>query len=176
MRHDIVACGREITRRGFVWGMVTNGMLLDKSKLQELIDAGLKSISVSLDGLQSEHNWMRGNEQSFQRAVRAIEALKESSLTWDVITCVNTRNFYTLGSFLGFLRLLGVKKWRIFTVFPMGRASGNQELQLSSSQFRQLMEFIKQVRYKKRIALSYSCEGYEMIVRDFRFSAEQVLI
>lgn len=58
MRHDIVACGREITRRGFVWGMVTNGMLLDKSKLQELIDAGLKSISVSLDGLQSEHNWM----------------------------------------------------------------------------------------------------------------------
>ena len=173
MRHDIVACGREITRRGFAWGMVTNGMLLDKSKLQELIDAGLKSISISLDGLQSEHNWMRGNEQSFQRAVRAIEALKESSLTWDVITCVNTRNFYTLGSFLGFLRLLGVKKWRIFTVFPMGRASGNQELQLSSSQFRQLMEFIKHVRYKKRIALSYSCEGYlgpyEMIVRDFPF-------
>lgn len=173
VRNDIVECGREITRRGFVWGMVTNGMLLDKAKLQELTDAGLKSVAVSLDGFEEDHNWMRGNNISFQRVVRAIEALKESSITWDVITCVNARNFNSLYKFMKYLRVLGVGKWRIFTVFPMGRAAENHELQLSSVQFKQLMEFIKLIRVENRIAISYSCEGYlgqyEMAVRDFPF-------
>lgn len=176
VRKDIVECGREITRRGFVWGMVTNGMLLDKAKLQELTDAGLRSIAVSLDGFEEEHNWMRGNSMSFQRVIQAIEALKESSIMWDIITCVNARNFDSLSRFFHYLRGLNVKRWRIFTVFPMGRAADNQELQLSSSQFKQLMEFIRQVRMGRqayRMNLSYSCEGflgqYEMIVRDFPF-------
>lgn len=176
VRKDIVECGREITRRGFVWGMVTNGMLLDKAKLQELTDAGLRSIAVSLDGFEEEHNWMRGNSMSFQRVIQAIEALKESSIMWDIITCVNARNFDSLSRFFHYLRVLKVKRWRIFTVFPMGRAADNQELQLSSAQFKQLMEFIRQVRMggqAYRMNLSYSCEGflgqYEMIVRDFPF-------
>ena len=57
MRDDIAKVGREITQRGFYWGMVTNGMLLTKSKMQELMEAGLNSISVSLDGLDEDHNW-----------------------------------------------------------------------------------------------------------------------
>ena len=28
MRNDLAHCGEEITKRGFVWGMVCNGMLL----------------------------------------------------------------------------------------------------------------------------------------------------
>lgn len=177
VRKDIVECGREITRRGFVWGMVTNGMLLDKAKLQELTDAGLKSIAVSLDGFEEEHNWMRGNNMSYQRVIQAIEALRESSIMWDVITCVNTRNLDSqyLRRFMNYLRALKVKRWRIFTVFPMGRASDNQELQLSPVQFKQLIELIKRMRrgMEGLIDISYSCEGYlgqyEFTIRDFPF-------
>lgn len=86
MRSDIVNCGKEITRRGFMWGMVSNGMLLTKKKLQELIRAGLKTISISLDGFEVDHNWMRGNNHSFKYAVNAIKALSKASITWDVIT------------------------------------------------------------------------------------------
>lgn len=32
VRSDIIDCGREITRRGFIWGMVSNGMLLTEKK------------------------------------------------------------------------------------------------------------------------------------------------
>ena len=78
VRRDIVECGREISRKGFVWGMVSNGMLLDAAKLRQLTEAGLKTIAISLDGFEVEHNWMRGNDRSFQRAIGAIEALRES--------------------------------------------------------------------------------------------------
>ena len=103
VRKDIVECGREITRRGFIWGMVSNGMLLDTLKLQQLINAGLKTIAISLDGFESEHNWMRGYGNSFCRAVNAIKALTNSDITWDVITCVNAKNFSSLSKFKDFL-------------------------------------------------------------------------
>ena len=173
VRKDIVECGREITRRGFIWGMVSNGMLLDTLKLQQLINAGLKTIAISLDGFEAEHNWMRGNGNSFCRAVNAIKALTNSDITWDVITCVNARNFSSLSKFKDFLLGIGVTHWRLFTVFPMGRAANNMDLQLTSEQFRLLMEFIKEERGKSDIRVSYSCEGYlgdyELNVRDYPF-------
>ena len=173
VRKDILECGREITRRGFIWGMVSNGMLLDTQKLQQLINAGLKTIAISLDGFESEHNWMRGNGNSFCRAVNAIKALTNSDITWDVITCVNARNFSSLSKFKDFLLGIGVTHWRLFTVFPMGRAANNMDLQLTSEQFRLLMEFIKEERGKDDIRVSYSCEGYlgdyELNVRDYPF-------
>ena len=173
VRKDIVECGREITRRGFIWGMVSNGMLLDTLKLQQLINAGLKTIAISLDGFEAEHNWMRGNGNSFCRAVNAIKALTNSDITWDVITCVNARNFSSLSKFKDFLLGIGVTHWRLFTVFPMGRAANNMDLQLTSEQFRLLMEFIKEERGKDDIRVSYSCEDYlgdyELNVRDYPF-------
>ena len=173
VRKDILECGREITRRGFIWGMVSNGMLLDTQKLQQLINAGLKTIAISLDGFESEHNWMRGYGNSFCRAVNAIKALTNSDITWDVITCVNARNFSSLSKFKDFLLGIGVTHWRLFTVFPMGRAANNMDLQLTSEQFRLLMEFIKEEKGKGDIRVSYSCEGYlgdyELNVRDYPF-------
>ena len=173
VRKDIVECGREISRRGFVWGMVSNGMLLDAAKLRQLTDAGLKTIAISLDGFEAEHNWMRGNDRSFQRAIGAIEALRESEITWDVITCVNARNFSSLPRFRDFLVQTGVRYWRIFTVFPMGRAAYDAELQLTPEEFCRLMEFIEAERARGDIRVSYSCEGYlggyEMVVRNHPF-------
>lgn len=173
VRNDIAECGREITRRGFKWGMVSNGMLLDHIKLNELIAAGLNTIAISLDGFEAEHNWMRGSSLSFQRAVRAIDCLAKSPIAWDVITCVNRRNYNSIPEFMDFLITHGVKHWRIFTVFPAGRAKDHDELQLTPDQFRTLLDFIKVVKQTQKINLSFSCEGYlagyELEVRDYPF-------
>lgn len=173
VRHDIVECGQEITCRGYMWGMVSNGMLLTSEKLDQLQDAGLKTIAISLDGFEENHNWMRGHHQSFERAVRAIKALVNRRITWDVITCVNQRNISQLEEFKDFLLSIGVRQWRIFTVFPAGRAKDNADLQLTPEQLRGVLDFIVRTRKEGRIALSYSCEGflghYEYKVRDYSY-------
>ena len=174
VRPDIVQCGREISSRGFMWGMVTNGLLLSEEMLDELIDAGLQTIAISLDGFDDYHNWMRGNHHSFEKAVSAIKALTRKNIVWDVISCVNQRNIGRLNEFKEFLKSIGVKKWRIFTVFPEGRAKENMELYLDSSQMKWLMDFISETRKSdKSIQLNYSCEGflgaYEYEVRDYPF-------
>ncbi len=173
LRKDIAKCGREITQRGFIWGMVSNGMLLTEEKLDELISAGLKSIAISLDGFEKEHNWMRGNSRSFHHAVGAIKALTKKNITWDVITCVNQQNFSTLEQLRDFLIDIGVKHWCIFTVFPAGRGKDDPEMQLQDDDYRKLMDFIVQERKWGAIDLSYSCEGflgrYEKRVRDYQY-------
>lgn len=159
VRPDIVECGKAITDRGFLWGTVTNGVLLDETMLGRLLDAGLCTMAVSLDGMETEHNWLRGN--SFDATMNAVNLLVcTPNLLWDVITCVSQRNFSTLPQFKQFLIDAGVRKWRIFTIFPQGRAKLNPELFLSSEQYVELMDFIVETRKQGMIDLSYSCEGF----------------
>ena len=161
LRPDLERAGREVYERGYPWGMVTNGMLLDARRFDGLLRAGLHSITLSLDGFEPQHNWMRGNPQSFERAVRALDSIAaEPSVAYDVVTCVTRRNVDTLAEFRDFLVSRGVKSWRIFTVFPAGRAAEDPMLQLSDEQFRSLMDFIEAVRREGRIDASYACEGF----------------
>ena len=174
IRKDILDIGRAIRVRGFLWGMVSNGMLLTEDMFGKLTEAGLQSLSLSIDGFEEEHNWMRGNPDSFERVVSSIRMLAGSRITWDVITCVNQRNINSLPAFHDFLYSIGVRHWRIFTVFPAGRAVGDVEMKLSPKDMRRVMDFIVAVRKYGKIDLEYSCEGflgeYEYKVRKERFS------
>lgn len=177
MRKDLEECGREIYRRGFPWGMVTNGLFMTRERLDALMASGLHSATVSLDGFATDHNWMRGNPHSFDRAVDAIRMMVETpDLVFDVVTCVNKHSLLRLEEMKEFLIKLGVKRWRVFTIVPMGRASHDEELQLSNAEFRQVMEFIRKTRKEGRIRLDYGCEGflgnYEGEVRNHFFACQ----
>lgn len=177
MREDILKCGREIYDLEFPWGMVSNGRLMTSRMIDGLLDAGIHSLTISLDGFEEHHNWMRGIPDSFSHASRAVEILtKVPSIKFDVVTCVNNLNYDTLEQFKEYLITLGLKSWRLFTVFPAGRAAADPQLQLDREKFRGLMEFIKKTRKEGRIHASYGCEGflgeYEGEVRDHLFSCQ----
>jgi len=175
MRKDLEACGREIYKRKFPWGMVTNGYGLSPERLKSLLDAGLRSVTISLDGLSpNTHDWFRNKNGSWERAISAItNVAKTPDLVYDVVTCVNKRNISELELMKELFVSLGVTHWRLFTVFPKGRAKDNPELQLSTEEFIQLMNFIKETRKEGKIRASYGCEGYladyEIEVRDNPF-------
>ncbi|MBR3512931.1 MAG: TIGR04133 family radical SAM/SPASM protein [Bacteroidaceae bacterium] len=170
MRPDIVECGAEIYRRGFPWGMVSNGLALTPSLYDQLCRAGMHSITISLDGLEAEHNWMRGNPNSFRMVDQAIDLLTHSDMVFDIVTCVNRRNYSQLPAIRDYLIAKGVGAWRIFTVFPVGRAANDPDMWLTTEEFRGVFDFIRQTRREGRIRANYGCEGflgnYEGDVRD----------
>lgn len=171
VRDDLERAGMEVTRRGYAWGMVTNGLALDGVRLQSLLAAGLRSVSVSLDGFEQEHNHIRRNPHSYARALAALRLIvREPSLTYDVVTCVTGAMIGRLEAFRDTLIAEGVTHWRLFSIFPMGRAANDASLRISDEQFRALLEFIRRTRREGRIDVSYACEGflgrYEGEVRD----------
>ena len=171
VRNDIEICGLELYKRGFPWGIVTNGLLLTEKRLESLLRAGMHAMTVSLDGFEEAHNWLRNNKLSYEKALNAVKMLtKTDEIKWDVVTCVNQKNIAQLTQFKEFLVEIGVKDWRIFTIFPVGRAAEHREFQLSDKDFTYVLDFIKDTRKEDKIHLNYGCEGflgnYEMEVRD----------
>lgn len=171
VRSDLELAGAEVTRRGYAWGMVTNGMALTPDRFRGLLDAGLRSLSISLDGFEESHNYIRRNPQSYTRAMDAVRlAAGEALLALDVVTCVTGAMIPHLEAFRERLIAEGVQHWRLFSIFPVGRAKDDATLQMTDAQFRELMEFIRTTRREGRIDASYACEGflgdYEAEVRD----------
>jgi radical SAM enzyme (rSAM/lipoprotein system) len=177
MRQDIEDCGRAIYEKGFPWGMVTNGLHLTPQRYQGLLRAGIHSMTISLDGLEEDHNWMRGNENSFRMVSQAIDMLVATEdFTFDIVTCVTRRNYQKLDEIKDFLISKGVRRWRLFTVFPVGRAASDPMMRLSNEEFRGVFDFIRQTRSEGRIRADYGCEGflgnYEGEVRNRLFSCQ----
>ncbi len=171
MRKDLEVCGRALYDRGYPWGVVTNAMLLTGARFDSLLGAGMHAMTVSLDGFEPEHNWLRGSPKSFSRVMDALELMTaEKELLWDVVTCANKRNIGYLEQFKEFLIGKGVPRWRIFTIFPVGRGATSDGMQISDAEFVGLMDFIKRTRKEGRIKVDYGCEGflgnYESEVRD----------
>ena len=171
VRKDVETIGSLLYKRGFPWGIVTNGMLLNKQRLISLTNAGMRAVTISLDGLKESHNWLRGSGKSFDRALAAIKLLPQTkNLKYDVVTCVNRKNFNELAQIRDLLIGIKIKHWRIFTITPIGRAEENADLQLEPQEFKELFDFIKKTRQDNNIKLNYGCEGflgnYEGEVRD----------
>jgi radical SAM enzyme (rSAM/lipoprotein system) len=174
LRQDIELCGREIRKRGMRWALVTNGQLYDKEKHIALLNAGLGALTISMDGLESSHNWLRNSDCSFKHVENAIDlAVSSHRLNFDIVTCVNQRNIHELPEILDFLVDRGVKAWRLFTIVPIGRAKEHPDLFLTDNMFRDVMEFISKSRKEGKIDVKFSCEGfvgeYELKVRDSFF-------
>ena len=175
MRDDLEDIGLSLYRRGYPWGLVSNGLYLTAARLQSLMEAGLHAVTISLDGFADDHNWMRGHPDSYSRAMNAIRMLvHERELVWDVVTCVNRFNYPYLDKLKASLYSIGVRHWRLFTIFPVGRAAEHPEFQLTDEEFTGVMEFIKHARKEKKMHVNYGCEGflgsYEGDVRDYFFS------
>lgn len=171
LRRDLEQVGLELYRRGYPWGLVTNGLALTEERFESLLRAGLHSISVSIDGFAEHHNYIRRNPRSYERAMAALKMIaRDGSVAYDAVTCVTAGLVPYLEDFKELLVENGIGHWRIFTIFPVGRAADDPSLRITNAQFRQVLEFIRRTRQEGRIDLSYACEGflggYETEVRD----------
>ena len=173
MRKDLAEVGAALKQRGYPWGMVTNGLALTEKRFKELMASGLRSMAISFDGMQDNHNWLRQHPLAFDGATRAIKlAAATPSLVWDVVTCVNQRTILQLDEMREYLWSIGVRNWRLITIDPMGRAADNPELLLTPEQHLHVLDYIREKR-QEGLHISYSCEGfmpdYEGEIRDHLF-------
>jgi len=116
---------RDFVDVGLRVAVISNGTLLDGDRLTRAVDAGVAALGISLDGLPSTHDSIRlrqgAGPSPWREAVAAIERAL-SRLETIVITAVNRRNLAELPALHDFLATLGVKRWQIQLVIPMGRA------------------------------------------------------
>ncbi|HEY5563099.1 MAG TPA: radical SAM protein [Clostridiaceae bacterium] len=177
LRTDLFDIMDEVSAMGFPWGMVTNGMLVDEAIVEKSIKAGMRTVSVSLDGLEASHNYLRNNEKAFKGAINALKLFNDSESfdCVEAITCVYNKNLDELEEIYEMLKGTGIKAWRVFNIFSKGRAALDDSLLLDKKGLIKVLEFIKGKREApSSLEVSYAEEGYlgcdyERKVRDTFF-------
>lgn len=61
--------------QGYTWGMTSNATLITPEIARRLYDAGMATISVSIDGLRKTHDSLRGLAGGYDLAMKGIENL-----------------------------------------------------------------------------------------------------
>jgi radical SAM protein with 4Fe4S-binding SPASM domain len=178
VRKDLFEVTGYASKLGFPWGMVTNGYLMDQKTVVKAKEAGMKTVVVSIDGIGKTHDWFRGVEGAYDRAVAAVKSLARENFLDDlqITTVIYRRNFSELEKMYKTFLTLGINSWRLFNVDPIGRAENNQELLLNSKQLKGLLDFITEKRKQSRkVEITYGCGcflglDYEKKVRGHFFT------
>lgn len=164
VRNDLFKITSHLKKIGARWGMVTNGFALTEKSMNTLIDHGIESITLSVDGLEKTHTYIRRHKYSWKSVDKALGIIGKSNIAVkDVVTCVYPGNLAELNQIGDYISSKGINSWRLFRIFPKGAAKRNSSLVLDFNQSHKMLDWIKDNRdyYKnKGLELNFSCEGY----------------
>lgn len=89
IRADLAELIKHCAEKGFTVGLTTNGLLLNKEKLAEIISAGCASIVVSVDATGEEYENIRGVKGVFAKVENALKLIAETRKTSPLDSCIN---------------------------------------------------------------------------------------
>ncbi len=140
-------------------GLATNSTLVDKYK-NELMQLQLDSVMVSLDGLEENHQKIRGVNDNFHEVIKAIKFFDKIKVpTVCVCTVVNQLNINELDKIRDLIFSVGANYWTINITLPEGRAKNKDWLYLNREQTLGLFHFIEKNNKKHKIGFC-SAAGY----------------
>jgi radical SAM protein with 4Fe4S-binding SPASM domain len=147
---------------GFNWGMVSNGYLINEEVMRKMKKSGMKSITISIDGLESVHDEFRKCPGSYKKALEAVKMLAKADFLKElnITTTIHRENFRFLEEMYEIFVVSGINSWRVTNIDPIGRAEENSELLLSGKELKALLDFIKEKKAISPIDIMYECGGF----------------
>lgn len=161
-RADVLEVAAYASELGFSWGMVTNGSLIDEKKTARMKSAGMKTLTVSIDGCRETHEKLRRLDGSFDRIINTLREISSQGFAehLQVTTVVNNQNIHELEDLREILLGIGLNSWRVVTVDPIGRALSNQSILLDKEGMKRYFEFTEKYKADSKLPVIQSCSHY----------------
>jgi radical SAM protein with 4Fe4S-binding SPASM domain len=122
---ELLALVRHARSHKLLVEIVTSGVGLDESYVERLKAAGVTSVTVSVDGLETSHDLQRGIKGCYRQVLEAIGILRQHRIPVGVNTQVNRASLPELEALGDELLEAGAIGWQLQTTLPMGRAKGS---------------------------------------------------
>ena len=120
-RSDIFQLARYATDKGLRVALATNGTLVTKEVARMIVDSGVKRVSISLDGADSEtHDAFRGIPGAFEAAVYGLRNLKALGMSVQINMTIARHNAHQLPQVLELAKSLGADALHTFLLVPVG--------------------------------------------------------
>jgi radical SAM protein with 4Fe4S-binding SPASM domain len=120
-RSDIFQLARYATDKGLRVALATNGTLVTKDVARMIVDAGVRRVSISLDGADAAtHDAFRGIPGAFDAAVHGLRNLKSLGMSVQINMTIARHNAHQLPNVLQLARNLGADALHTFLLVPVG--------------------------------------------------------
>jgi radical SAM protein with 4Fe4S-binding SPASM domain len=124
--------------------LITNGTLLDRASLEALWQAGLRNIMVSVDGLASTHDAMRGQPGTWRKAMGTVSHAVDLGFTTRVSAVAFTSNAHEIPQLMVVAAQREVDVFSIFLGSPLGRGQSWKDRVLGRRAWR---AFLAELRH-----------------------------
>ncbi|MCW4046251.1 MAG: radical SAM protein [Candidatus Bathyarchaeota archaeon] len=156
LRTDIFELVRYGAGKGFKMGLGSNGTLIDGKVAKGLKEAGITTVSVSLDSsIPEKHDEFRNMKGSWEKAVGAIKALKENNVLVQVNTTVTQQNYGEIDDIMTLAESLGVENFHLFFLVPTGR--GVKIADISPAKYEHMIWTVFAKAAKRKLNVRPSC-------------------
>ncbi len=139
---------RALKAHGIRPTMTTGGRSIDEALARQMADAGMYSVSVSVDGLAPTHDLMRASPGSFAAATSALRFLKAAGLRTSSNINLNRLNQGDLEPLYEVLKGLGISAWQVQLTAPLGRAADRAAMLLQPWDLLELMPRIAALKQR----------------------------
>ena len=121
LRSDLTELVEYAVRLGMRAVISSNGTLISAKKAQDLKQAGVSYIGISLDGLETTHDEFRGVPGAFQDAMRGIAAAQAAGIKVGLRLTVNKTNAAQIPALFALMRERKIPRVCFYHMVAAGR-------------------------------------------------------
>jgi len=158
LRPDIFEIARYGTDLGLRMVMAPNGTLITEKTASQMAEAGIKRISISLDGASREvHDRFRGVEGAFDGALNGVEMAKKAGIEFQINTTITKSNLDQITAIQDLAVDLGAVAHHIFLLVPTGRGKYIVDKEINALEYEDTLNWFYDQRGKTPLQLKATC-------------------
>src|SRR5215471_3895517 len=176
-RSDIFQLARYATNKGLRVALATNGTQVTKEVARMIVDAGVKRVSISLDGADAlTHDTFRGIPGAFDAAVYGLRNLKALGMSVQINMTIARHNARQLPQVLELAKALGADALHTFLLVPVGCGVDiAAEQMVAPEEYEEMLNWFYDQSLKGEIELKATCAPhYFRVVRQRRAAERRV--
>jgi radical SAM protein with 4Fe4S-binding SPASM domain len=174
-RHDIFDLASYATSLGIRVALATNGTLVTKQVARQILDSGVRRVSISLDGADaSTHDAFRGIPGAFDAALGGFRNLRELGMSLQINMTIARHNARQLPAVLGLAKEMGADALHTFLLVPVGCGVDiAAEQMVPADEYEEILNWFYDRSLEGGIELKATCAPHYFRVMRQRRAAER---
>jgi len=142
LRPDVFEIAAYGTQKGLRMCLATNGTLVTQEICDKIKAAGIRMVSLSLDGASAEvHDNFRNQPGAFAGTLNAARLFRENAIPFLINSSFTKRNQDEIPKIYKLAKELGATAWYMFMIVPTGRGEEIMDELISPADYEKLLEW-----------------------------------
>ncbi len=168
-REDFFNIAKYASEKGLRVVIGSNGTLITKDTAKQLKSSGIMAVQISIDGVNPRtHDWFRGEEGAFRKALRGAEVCKKNDLPFQFGMTIRKSNLNEIPDMLKLAIEYGAIAAEFFDLVQVPRVKKEipNEI-LSQDERRKIMEWLAEAQRDCPIIIRVpACPMYTLILQE----------